>query len=138
MYDGYTQFENAVDGNPLSDENEDDDEKDATDLDYRSFWEQQLKEQMETEFDDKLAKEKDRLLEKHGAEIHDLKQQINEITAKMKRYQQDIIRKNMQIQQLQQVNEMKDGMKRGQRTMDNPNNETQDSTKCKVFGWNVW
>ena len=142
LYDGgddtqrsmqYIQYETDRTNTLSDDDHHDGDMKLAQDYDLENI-QNGLKEQLQTEFDDRLAKEKGKLIDKHKLEMDDLRQQFIDITNVMKGLKRKLITKEEEIEKLRK----RDGLKCGRLSMHtNPNNQ-QELSKCKVFGWVAW
>lgn len=126
----YVQYDTRE---PLSSE-EDDELKQATDSDLsaRNYFE--IKEQLQTEFDDKLAGEKGKLIEKHKGEMNAMREELAEYTDQLKEFKKKLVSKDQEIRKLKRSDGVKNG--RGQTT--NPNNQGDACGKCKVFSWRAW
>lgn len=132
----FVEYDETDRTNPLSDDehHQDGDMKIAQDYDLVNV-QNQLREQLLTEFDDKLAAEKGKLIDKHKLEIKDLREQLLETTDTLKELKKDLLSKDRELQRLKKNDGVKNGRRESQRN--NPNIQ-QDMSKCKVFGWVAW
>ena len=131
----FVEYDETDRTHPLSDdEHQDGDMKVAQDYDLVNV-QNQLREQLLTEFDDRLAAEKGKLIDKHKLEIKDLRKQFLEATNNLKELKIQLMSKDREIQKLKKRDGMKNGRRESQRN--NPNIQ-QDLSKCKVFGWVAW
>jgi len=135
----FVEYDQTDRTNPLSDDEHnpmsdgDGEMKVAQDYDLENI-QNELREQLLTEFDDRLAKEKGKLIDKHKLEIQDLTHQFTEATDNLKDLKRKLVTKDQEIQKLKR----RDGMKNRENShQTNPNNQ-QDLSKCKVFGWVAW
>eukprot|EP01084_Bolivina_argentea_P053567 98341_1 len=88
----YVQYDSTDRTNVLSDDEQNNDMKNAKDYGYDDAI-NKVKQQLQIEYDDKLGKEKGKLIKKHKLEINDLNKQII-------KYKKQIMDKNTEINRL--------------------------------------
>jgi len=116
---------------------QEDDMKHAHDHDYAAHEdEQEVRELLESEFEEKLQNEKGKLMQQHEAEVEGLKATCLEASETVKELKRKLLEKNEEIQRLKNASSNLK-YQNGRNLHKNPNNK-EDLSKCKVFGWTAW